>query len=59
MLFVYCIKRVPAPANAGGGNSDINLDVVWDTVKVALPEMIESLPSLRRHAEDTVRDHPS
>ena len=33
------------------GYFDINLDVVWDTVKTALPELIERLPGICQHAE--------
>ena len=34
------------------GYFDINLDVVWDTVQTALPELLDKLTSLR---EDAVR----
>lgn len=30
------------------GYFDINLDVVWDTVQTALPELLKQLPALRR-----------
>ena len=33
------------------GYFDINLDVVWETIQKALPELIEQLPALRRDAE--------
>lgn len=33
------------------GYFDINLEVVWETVKVALPELIAQLPAIRGHAE--------
>ena len=29
------------------GYFDINLDVVWDTVQTALPELLERLPAIR------------
>lgn len=29
----------------------IDLEVVWDTVQVALPELLEQLPSVRRAAD--------
>jgi len=29
------------------GYFDINLDVVWDTVKTALPQLLERLPALQ------------
>ncbi len=34
------------------GYFDINLDVVWDTVKNALPVLIERLPQIRDMAAD-------
>lgn len=34
------------------GYFDINLDTVWDTVRVALPALLESLPSVRHAAGD-------
>lgn len=33
----------------------INLDVVWDTVKSALPELLERLPAIREGADDEDR----
>jgi uncharacterized protein with HEPN domain len=30
----------------------INLDVVWDTVRTALPELLKQLPAVRQDAED-------
>ncbi len=30
------------------GYFDINLDVVWDTVQTALPELLKQLPSIRQ-----------
>lgn len=32
------------------GYFDIDLNVVWDTVQVALPELRRQLPALRQHA---------
>ena len=32
------------------GYLDINLDVVWDTVQTALPELLKQLPALRQDA---------
>ncbi|CAN7240500.1 DUF86 domain-containing protein [Pseudoduganella sp. LjRoot289] len=32
------------------GYFDINLDVVWDTVKLALPDLLKQLPALRQDA---------
>jgi len=47
------------------GYFDINLDVVWNTVQTALPELLNQLPAVRRDAdvedrndEDPVRDKP-
>jgi uncharacterized protein with HEPN domain len=37
------------------GYFDINLDVVWDTVETALPELLKQLPSVRRDADDEHR----
>ena len=34
------------------GYFDINLDLVWDTVQTALPELLQQLPVVRRDAED-------
>lgn len=34
------------------GYFDINLDVVWNTVQVALPELLRQLPAVRQHADD-------
>ncbi|MFT3777075.1 MAG: DUF86 domain-containing protein [Ottowia sp.] len=33
------------------GYFDINLDVVWDTVQAALPELLKQLPTVRQDAE--------
>lgn len=30
-------------------------EVVWDTVQLALPELLEQLPSVRRDAESVIR----
>jgi uncharacterized protein with HEPN domain len=38
------------------GYFDINLDVVWDTVQTALPELFKQLPSVRQDADDEYRD---
>ena len=32
------------------GYFDINLDVVWDTVQTALPELLEQMPAVRQDA---------
>lgn len=32
------------------GYFDINLDVVWDTVQTALPELLKQLPAVRQDA---------
>lgn len=32
------------------GYFDINLDVVWDTVQWALPDLLERLPAIRADA---------
>lgn len=34
------------------GYFDINLDVVWDTVQTALPELLKQLPAERQDDED-------
>ncbi len=34
------------------GYFDINLDVVWDTVQTALPELLKQLPVVRQDADD-------
>lgn len=34
------------------GYFDINFDVVWDTVRTALPELLRQLPAVRDDAED-------
>lgn len=34
------------------GYFDINLDVVWDTVQMALPGLLKQLPTVRQDAED-------
>jgi uncharacterized protein with HEPN domain len=36
------------------GYFDINLDVVWETVQVALPELLGQLPSVRADAQSWV-----
>ncbi len=45
------------------GYFDINLDVVWETVQTALPELLRQLPAVRQDADneghnDCVRDKP-
>jgi uncharacterized protein with HEPN domain len=37
------------------GYFDINLDVVWETVQTALPELLKQLPAVRQDAGD--EDH--
>lgn len=34
------------------GYFDINLDVVWDTVQIALPDLIKKLPHIRSEAAE-------
>lgn len=38
------------------GYFDINLDVVWDTVQTALPELLKQLPTACQEAEDDDRN---
>lgn len=38
------------------GYFDINLDVVWDTVKTALPQLLERLPALQVVAKREARN---
>jgi uncharacterized protein with HEPN domain len=33
------------------GYFDINLDVVWDTVQMALPGLLKQMPAVRQSAE--------
>ena len=33
------------------GYFDINLDVVWETVRTALPELLKRLPAIRQAAD--------
>ena len=33
------------------GYFDINLDVVWETVQTALPQLLEQLPAIREDAD--------
>lgn len=40
------------------GYFDINLDVVWDTVQTALPELLERLPAVCEDADDDGLQHP-
>lgn len=39
------------------GYFDINLDVVWETVKTALPELLRLLPDVQRNATDSSRNN--
>jgi uncharacterized protein with HEPN domain len=34
------------------GYFDTNLDVVWDTVQTALPDLLKQLDAVRRDADD-------
>ena len=38
------------------GYFDINLDVVWETVQTALPELLRQLPAGRQDADDEDRN---
>ena len=38
------------------GYFDINLDVVWNTVQAALPELLKQLPAVRQDADDEDRN---
>jgi uncharacterized protein with HEPN domain len=38
------------------GYFDINLDVVWETVQTALPELLKQLPTVRQDADDEDRN---
>lgn len=38
------------------GYFDINLDVVWDTVQTALPELLKQLPAVRQDADGEDRN---
>lgn len=38
------------------GYFDINLDVVWDTIQTALPELLEHFPAMREDAEKQSRE---
>ncbi len=40
------------------GYFDINLEVVWETVQAALPELLKQLPAVRRDADDKNRNDP-
>jgi len=37
------------------GYFDINLDLVWDTVQAALPELLKQLPAVQQDADDEDR----
>ena len=58
-------RRRPLPATISGaawsvpiahGYFDINLDVVWETVQTALPELLRQLPAGRQDADDEDRN---
>ncbi|MEQ6340119.1 MAG: DUF86 domain-containing protein [Gammaproteobacteria bacterium] len=34
------------------GYFEINLDVVWETVQTALPQLLDLLPAIRQHVDD-------
>ncbi|SCX25091.1 Protein of unknown function DUF86 [Nitrosomonas eutropha] len=38
------------------GYFDINLDVVWNTVQTALPELLKQLPAVRQDANNEDRN---
>lgn len=38
------------------GYFEINLDVVWDTVQTALPQLLERLPDILKNADDQRND---
>ena len=38
------------------GYFEINLDVVWDTVQMALPQLLKQLPAVRDDANDAGQD---
>ncbi|QXP88101.1 HepT-like ribonuclease domain-containing protein [Methylococcus capsulatus] len=40
------------------GYFDINLDVVWETVQTALPDLLKQLPTVRRDVHDEERNNP-
>ena len=56
--FIAAHPRVPWQGMRGMRNRiahgyfDINLVVVWDTVKTALPDLVRQLPALYQAAED-------
>ncbi len=39
------------------GYFDINLDVVWETVQTALPDLLKQLPAVRRDVNDEERNN--
>ena len=41
------------------GYFDINLDVVWDTVQTALPELLKQLPAVRLDADNDNHNRPN
>lgn len=38
------------------GYFDVNLDVVWETVQAALPELLKQLPAVRQDVDDEDRN---
>ncbi|QXP90542.1 HepT-like ribonuclease domain-containing protein [Methylococcus capsulatus] len=40
------------------GYFDINLDVVWETVQTALPDLLKQLPAVRRDVHDEECNNP-
>lgn len=56
--FLDCHPNVPWRNMKGMRNRiahgyfDINLDVVWETVQTALPQLLEQLPAIREDAND-------
>ncbi|GAB3087320.1 hypothetical protein GCM10027287_29060 [Bordetella muralis] len=43
---------------APAGDFDINLDVVWDTVQTALPQLVQKLSALQLGPDTGRRRHP-
>jgi len=40
------------------GYFDINLDIVWETVRTALPELLKQLPAVRQSAQSQIDFDP-
>ncbi len=40
------------------GYFDINLDIVWETVRTALPELLKQLPAVRQSVESQIDFEP-